>query len=78
MGPHGVQILKKKGEKIPLLGQIDTRYYKGITVMENNMYYCPVFYHKPQRNDFLCVVHRDKQLNPTIIVRELSELYVMG
>jgi len=25
MGPHGVQILKKKGEKIPLLGQIDTK-----------------------------------------------------
>jgi transcription initiation factor TFIID subunit 1 len=25
MGPYGVQVLKKKGEKIPLLGQIDPR-----------------------------------------------------
>ena len=78
MGQHGAQILKKKGEKIPLLGQIDTKPYKGLTVMENNMYYCPVFYHKPQMNDFLCVVHKDKKGNSSIIIRDLQDLYVMG
>jgi Protein of unknown function (DUF3591) len=59
MGPYGVQVLKKRGEKIPLLGQIDSS-RKGITVLENNMYYCPVFYHKAHKNDFLCVMHQDK------------------
>ena len=42
------------------------------------MYYCPVFYHKPQRSDFLCVFHKDKNGKQSIIVRELSEMYVMG
>ena len=51
--------MKKRGEKIPLLGQIDNQ-RKGITVLENNMYYCPVFYHKAHKNDFLCVMHQDK------------------
>jgi hypothetical protein len=64
MGPHGTQVLKKKGEKTPLLGQVDTRHYKGITILENNLYYAPVFYQKAQRNDFLCVVHRDKNDRP--------------
>jgi hypothetical protein len=57
MGPYGAQVLKKKGEKIPLLAKLTLREYKGITVLENNMYFCPVFYHKTQKNDFLCVVH---------------------
>lgn len=78
MGPYGAQVLKKKGEKIPLLGQIDTKQYKGITVLENNMYYCPVFYHKTPRNDFLCVLHQDKHGNQQVFVRELQEMYLMG
>lgn len=78
MGPHGIQILKKKGEKIPLLGQINTNVYKGLTVMENNMFYCPVFYHKPQKSDFLCIIHKDKKGKNSILVRELSDIYVMG
>ena len=80
MGPHGAQVLKKKGEKIPLLGQIDTKNSLGITVLENNMYLSPVFYHKlsPKSADFLCVFHRDKNGIPSIVVRELSEVYAVG
>lgn len=29
-------------------------------------------------NDFLCVVHKDKKGNSSIIVRDLQDLYVMG
>lgn len=50
-------------------------------MLENNLYVCPVVYHKPQkarRNDFLCVVHRDKNQKASIVVRELSEMYVVG
>ena len=79
MGPHGSQVLKKKGEKIPLLGQIDPKLYRGITLLENNLYNCPVFYHKVNRStDFVCVLHRDKKGGRTIVVREIPELYVLG
>lgn len=69
MGPFGVQVLRNRGEKIPLLGQLDLQHYKGLTVLENNLYVCPVFYHKQalqktRRNDFFCVVHRDKNQKP--------------
>lgn len=77
MGPYGVQVMKKRGEKIPLLGQIDNQ-RKGITVLENNMYYCPVFYHKTHKNDFLCIMHQDKKGKNQIFVRELQEVYLMG
>ena len=46
--------------------------------MENKMYQSPIFYHKPQRNDFLCIFHKDKKNNNVIFVRELSEMYTMG
>lgn len=78
MGPHGAQVLKKKGEKIPLLGQIDPKQYRGITVLENNMYYCPAFYHRAPRNDFLCLLHQDKHGSPQIYLRELQEVYLVG
>ena len=52
--------------------------YKGLTVLENNMYYCPVFYHKAPRNDFLAITHLDKHGNPTIYIRELTDMYLMG
>ena len=42
------------------------------------MYYCPVFYQKTNRNNFLCVVHQDKHGNNQIFVRELQEMYLMG
>jgi hypothetical protein len=70
--------LKKKQERTPLLGQIDPKQIKGVTVLENNMYYCPVFYHKVPRNDFLAITHLDKYGNPSIYIRELSDMYLMG
>lgn len=79
MGPHGFPILKKKGDKIPhLLGQIENKRYKGITILENNMFLAPTFFHQTAKHDFLCVLHQDKKGQAQLFVRELSDIYTVG
>lgn len=61
MGPHGNLELKKPGEKLNLLGQIQSYDdYKGVTILDNNMYSAPCFYHTADRQDFFCAVHLNK------------------
>jgi hypothetical protein len=80
MGPyeHGTIVMKKKGEKLELLGQIAHEDFKGITILENNMYNAPVFYHAADRQDFFCSVHLNKKNTREVIVRELENLYTVG
>ena len=58
IGPLGELVLKSRGDKIDLLGQVDLDKYKGQAVLENKMYNAPVFYHKTPRTDFFCTVHK--------------------
>jgi len=81
MGLNGVQILLKKDDKmlkVPLLGQIDTRHFKGVTVLDNNMYQAPIFCHSSQKSDFLCVFHTDRRSKRQIFIREINDLYTVG
>lgn len=45
-GPYGSQILLQPNQKLPLIGQIDQSELKGISVIDNKIYRCPVFYEK--------------------------------
>ena len=79
IGPNGKIVLKARGEKIDLLGQVDLKKYKGQAVLENKMYNAPIFYHKAPRTDFFCVMHKPKnstQIN--IQLRELDSVYTVG
>ena len=60
MGPHGNIVMKKPGEKLDLLGWIMLDDFKGIAVLENNLYSAPVFFHTAERQDFFCAVHLNK------------------
>jgi hypothetical protein len=46
IGPHGLQILLQPGQKLPLIGQIETNEYKGLSVIDNKMFRAPTFYEK--------------------------------
>eukprot|EP00826_Nyctotherus_ovalis_P022309 TRINITY_DN1733_c0_g4_i1.p1 TRINITY_DN1733_c0_g4~~TRINITY_DN1733_c0_g4_i1.p1 ORF type:complete len:740 (+),score=207.69 TRINITY_DN1733_c0_g4_i1:252-2471(+) len=60
MGPYGIEMKLSLKDRIPLLGQLDPSHYKGITILENNMYRAPVFYHDWREQDFLLIKHKSK------------------
>ncbi len=60
IGPYGIEIRLSAKDKLPLLGQLDQTMYKGVTIIENNMYRGPVFYHAQPREEFLLVRHKKK------------------
>ena len=78
MGPYGLQILKNQSSKLPLLGGIDKSLFKGITVMTNNLYHVPVFYHRPKSSDFFCSVFQDKKGQKHIVLREIQDVFAVG
>ena len=78
MGPYGIQILKKMNQKLDLLGNIDRNLFQGITVLSNNMYNAPVFYHKPKYADFFCSIYQDKKGSKKILLREIKNVYTVG
>ena len=46
MGPFGFKTIIKPENKLPLIGQIDLNEFKGINILDNNMYRAPIFYEK--------------------------------
>ncbi len=60
IGPYGIEIRLSPKDKLPLLGQLDQTQYKGISILENNMYRAPLFYHSQPREEFLLVRHKKK------------------
>ena len=81
IGPHGKFLIKGKLEKLDLLGQVDKDKYKGLTMLENNMYNAPVFYHRipSTNNDFFCSVIKQNNSNDSrIVVRSLDLFYTVG
>ena len=60
MGPYGIEMNLSSKDRVPLLGQIDQSKYKGITIIENNMYRAPVFYHKMANQEYLLIKHKNK------------------
>ena len=64
-----------------MLGQVDKDKYKGLTMLENNMYNAPVFYHRipSTNNDFFCSVIKQNNSNDSrIVVRSLDLFYTVG
>lgn len=81
IGPYGKFIMKQKLEKIDLLGQCDKEKFNGLTILENNMYNAPVFYHRipSTNNDFFCSMIKQKDSNERrIVIRSLSSFYTVG
>jgi hypothetical protein len=53
--------------------------YKGVTILDNNMYNAPVFYHTADRQDFFCCLHLSEDgKRRTVVIRELDYLYTVG
>lgn len=46
IGPNGIQIPLQPGQKLPLLGQLDSTDLKGLTIIDNKLFKAPVFYEK--------------------------------
>lgn len=66
-------------QRLELLGQINTRKYQGISVLENKMYNAPLFYHSAPRTDFFCTLVQGKQANEQrIVIREMDSAYTVG
>lgn len=78
IGYYGQQILLQDDDKLPLIGQIDKTKYQGLTILENNLYRAPACYHKPKSTDFLCVVHRTKNGERLMYLREIKQVYTVG
>jgi hypothetical protein len=78
IGYYGQQILLNDEGQLPLLGQIDRSKYQGLAILENNMYKAPVTYHNPKYTDFLGIVHRDKNDQYQMYIREMKQLYTVG
>lgn len=57
IGYYGAQVLMSPENKLPLLGNVKEKDYQGISLLENNMYKAPVFFHRAPKTDFLCVIH---------------------
>ena len=80
MGKPGPEFEIKGKQKLDLLGQINTKKYQGISVLENKMYNAPVFYHQSNRQDFFCclVQGTNESDDKKIIIRELDSVYTVG
>ena len=81
IGPYGKFLFKDNLEKLDLLGQVDKSKYKGLTMLENNMYNAPVFYHRmpSTNNDFYCSVIKQNNTNDSrIVVRSLNSFFTVG
>ena len=53
IGSNGQLIFLEHDEKIPLIGQISDN--QGITILENNMFRSPAYYHSNRNTDFILV-----------------------
>eukprot|EP01022_Parablepharisma_sp_SALTPOND_P020384 TRINITY_DN3702_c0_g2_i1.p1 TRINITY_DN3702_c0_g2~~TRINITY_DN3702_c0_g2_i1.p1 ORF type:complete len:1466 (-),score=230.12 TRINITY_DN3702_c0_g2_i1:3379-7776(-) len=87
MGPYGIEIRLSPKDRIPLLGQLDQSQYKGITIIENNMYRAPIFYHAVPTEEYLLVKHKTKdgvlflfckQIQFTYVLRTVPFIYTVG
>lgn len=62
IGPFGPQIVMSslaEHHKIPLIGKVDSSAYKGIAILENNMYRAPLFWHPIKSTDFILIKHKE-------------------
>lgn len=80
IGPYGKLVLKKHLEKLDLLGQVDKSKYNGITLLENNMYNAPVFYHRmpSTSTDFFCSMIKQRNNERRIVIRALNSFFTVG
>ena len=58
IGPYGIEYCLSAKDSLPLIGRLNQSLYRGISLVENNMYRAPVFYHSASHNDFLLVRHK--------------------
>ena len=67
-------------EKLDLLGQVDKSKFNGITLLENNLYNAPVFYHRmpSTTNDFFCSLIKQSNGDNRIVIRQLNSFYTVG
>jgi hypothetical protein len=59
IGPYGIEYCLSSKDTLPLIGRLNQSLYRGICLVENNMYRAPVFYHGANRNDFLLIRHKN-------------------
>ena len=88
LGPFGVEMNQKETQKVPLVVNVENSKLAGITVMDNKMYKCPVYYFKPKEEDELVKnIDEPKHVNFLIsyrkdtgefFLREIDHTYVVG
>lgn len=64
--------------KIPLIGKVDSSAYKGIAILENNMYRAPLFWHPVKTTDFLLIKHKEQDGQNKFYLRKASGLFTVG
>lgn len=72
IGPYGIEIPLSSKDKLPLIGQIDQALYKGICIVENNMYRSPVFFHVTAKDDFILIKHKNTEGRVIIFCNKCS------
>lgn len=76
IGPSGKLIKKAPLDRLEmLLGQVDKSKFNGITLLENNLYNAPVFYHRmpSTSNDFFCSVFKRRDKDDGRLGAEMEE-----
>ena len=71
MGPHGINMIRRGNQNLPLIGQLKDSEYRGLSVIENRLYQAPVFYTQYDKYPnysqyFFCSVNISKKSSASV------------
>lgn len=78
MGSHGSINFMDEKQSIPLIGQLTNDKFIGITILENNLYYAPIFVHKAPETDFVLVTYSSSDGSKKHYLRKIDYIYTVG
>jgi len=78
LGPNGSISFLDETKNIPLIGQLTKENFVGITVLDNNLFYAPIFIHKAPETDFVMVRYTSSDGTQKCYLRKIEYIYTVG
>jgi len=78
LGSNGSISFLDEKQSLPLIGQLTNDKFIGVTVIDNNMFYAPIFIHKAPETDFVLVRYTSSDGSQKCYLRKIEYIYTVG
>ena len=78
LGANGSITFLDEKANLPLIGQLTNDRFIGITVMDSNLFFAPIFIHKAPETDFVLVRYLSSDGSRRCYLRKIDYIYTVG